>query len=96
MSNRKRLPNRRSNSSIRFECDGFSYLATAGYFDDGALAEIFLEVPGKAGTAVASAANTAAILASLLLQHGVAATDIEHSVTGPIRIALKMFSERRQ
>jgi len=96
MNNRKRLPIRRINSSVRFECEGFSYLATAGYFDDGTLAEVFLEVPGKAGTAVASAANTAAILASLLLQHGVAATDIAHSVTGPIEVALKTFSEGQQ
>jgi hypothetical protein len=92
MTNRKRLPTRRTNASVRFECEGFSYSATAAYFDDGSLSEIFLDV-GKAGTALATNANTAAILASILLQHGVAATDIAHSVTGPISIALKILSE---
>jgi len=92
MNNRKRPPNRRSNASLRFECEGFSYSATAGYFDDGSLSEIFLDA-GKAGTALATNANTAAILASILLQHGVAASDIAHSVKGPISIALKMFSQ---
>jgi hypothetical protein len=94
MSERKRLRNRRRNRLLGFECDGFSYRAAAGYFDDGALAEIFLDVPGKAGTAVQSNANTAAILTSLLLQHGVSPDVIRHSVTaGPIAIALAKFSE---
>jgi hypothetical protein len=88
MTARKRLPNRRGNTSFGFECEGFVYRATAGYFDDGGLAEIFLEVPGKAGTPLESNANTAAILTSLLLQHGVPPERIRHSVAGPIAIAL--------
>jgi ribonucleoside-diphosphate reductase alpha chain len=93
MTARKRLPNRRGNVSVGFECEGHSYRATAGHFDDGALAEIFLEVPGKLGTPLQSNADTAAILASLLLQHGVPPETIRHSVTGPIAIALSEFSE---
>jgi hypothetical protein len=96
MTARKLLPNRRANASLAFECDGFLYRATAGYFADGTLAEIFLEVPGKAGTPVETNAKTAAILTSLLLQHGVAPEAIRHSVAGPIALALTKFSEGKQ
>src|SRR5216684_204419 len=92
MTSRKQLPNRRGNLSVGFVFEGHSYRATAGHFDDGALAEIFLDVPGKAGTPLQSNANTAAVLTSLLLQHGVAPEVIGHSVTGPISIALAGFS----
>ncbi len=92
MTSRKQLPNRRGNLSVGFVFEGHSYRATAGHFDDGALAEIFLDVPGKAGTPLQSNANTAAILTSLLLQHGVAPDAIRHSVSGPIAIALAKFS----
>jgi hypothetical protein len=93
VTDRKRLPNRRGNVSFGFEFEGFAYRATASHFDDGALAEIFLHVPGKLGTPLQSNADTAAILTSLLLQYGVAPDVIRHSVTGPIGIALAKFSE---
>jgi hypothetical protein len=92
MTPRKRLPNWRLNTSFGFECEGFRYRATAGYFDDGTLAEIFLQVPGREGTPLESNANTAAILASLLLQHGVNPEVIRHSVAGPIAVALAEFA----
>lgn len=90
---RERLTDRRGNLSFGFEFEGFKYRATASRFDDGRLAEIFLDVPGKLGTPLQSNAHTAAILTSLLLQHGVPAEIIGHSVTGPIAIALTGFSE---
>ena len=90
---RMRLNDRRGNFSFGFEFEGFTYRATASRFDDGKLAEIFLDVPGKLGTPLQSNANTAAILVSLLLQHGIAPVAIGHSVTGPIAIALAGFSE---
>ena len=93
MNSRKRLPNRRGNMSFGFEFEGFFYRATAGHFDDGGLAEIFLDVPGKLGTPLQSNADTSAILVSLLLQHGVSPVTIRHSVSGPIAIALAKFSE---
>jgi hypothetical protein len=91
MSNRERLPNRRGCFSCSFEHEGHVYRATAGWFLDGRLAEIFLHVPGKLGTPLQSNANNAAILASLLLQHGVNPDVIRHSVTGPIALALAEF-----
>lgn len=90
---RERLPNRRGNVSIGFEFEGHGYRATATWFRDGRLAEIFLDVPGKLGTPLATNAATAAILASIALQHGVDPEVIRHAVTGPIAIALSKFSE---
>lgn len=92
MSNRERLPNRRNGLSFSFECEGHRYRATAGHFPDGRLAEIFLDT-GKSGTPLQVNASNAAILTSLLLQHGVAPETIRHSVAGPIAVALAEFSE---
>jgi hypothetical protein len=88
---RKLLPTRRANSSFSFEHEGHEYRATAGRFEDGRLAEIFLHAPGKMGTPLQSNADTAAVLASLLLQYGVSPEVIRHSITGPIAIALQTF-----
>jgi hypothetical protein len=93
MTDRERLPDRRGNVSFPFEFEGHSYRATAARFPDGRLAEIFLDCPGKLGTPLQSNADNAAILTSLLLQHGVAPEIIRHSVSGPIAIALAKFSE---
>jgi hypothetical protein len=88
-SERRRLPNRRGNASIGFEFEGHQYRATASWFDDdGRLAEVFLDVPGKLGTPLQANADNQAILTSLLLQHGVDSSVICHSITGPIVIAL--------
>ena len=92
MMARERLPNRRENVSIGFEFEGHRYRATATWFRDGRLAEIFLDVPGKLGTPLQSNANNAAILTSLALQNGVDPEVIRHSVTGPIALALAKFS----
>jgi hypothetical protein len=88
---RERLPTRRANSSFSFEHEGHQYRATAGRFADGRLAEIFLHAPGRLGTPLQLNADTAAILTSLLLQHGVEPEVIRHSITGPIAVALQTF-----
>jgi hypothetical protein len=88
---RELLPTRRFNRSLSIECEGHSYRATAGFFDDGRIAEIFLHAPGKMGTPLQANADTAAILASLLLQYGVAPEVVLHSITGPIAVALQKF-----
>ena len=88
---RERLPDRRANSSFSFEFEGHRYRATAGRFADGRLGEIFL-VSDKAGTPLQLNADTAAILARILLQHGVNTEVIRDSVAGPIAIALAEFA----
>jgi hypothetical protein len=90
---RKRLSNRHGNVTIRIESEGFSYLACGAYFEDGGLAEIFIEAPGKAGTPLESNAKNAAIMVSLLLQYGVAPEVILHSISGPIALAIEKLSE---
>jgi ribonucleoside-diphosphate reductase alpha chain len=70
MSARQRLPNRRRSESFSFECNGLKYTATASWFDDGRLAEIFLS-NCKAGSHSDAAAKDSAVVCSIALQHGV-------------------------
>jgi hypothetical protein len=89
---RERLPNRRA--SVRFSLDygGARYLATLSKFADGRIAEIFLDA-AKPDSELAVHANDAAVLASLLLQHGVSAATIRHSISGPIATALAKIDD---
>ncbi len=91
---RKRLPNRRGHLVREFDHAGHHYIAGAGYDDAGNLREIFLD-SGKAGSGVQMHAGDAAILASILLQCGVGAAEIAHSVSGPVAMALAMFGNPR-
>lgn len=87
--NRQRLPNRRASERFSISHDGVPYLVTLSRFDDGRPAEIFLDAH-KPDSALAVHANDAAVLASLLLQHGVDAAVIRRSISGPIATALRL------
>jgi ribonucleoside-diphosphate reductase alpha chain len=63
MTARQRLPNRREHQVIPFEFDGIGFTTGIGRYDDGRLAEIFID-SNKAGSAVEA-------IPSLPLQHGV-------------------------
>ena len=89
-SERERLPNRHNSIADVFNFEGHIYRATASYFGDGRLAEIFFDV-GKAGAAIQVNAENSAILVSLLLQSGVDPETILHSVGGPVAIAIGRF-----
>jgi hypothetical protein len=65
MTERLRLAKRLVHEVIDFEHDGHRYTAGIGRFDDGRIAELFLNC-GKAGTHVEAVARDAAITASLL------------------------------
>ena len=67
---RRRLPNRRAAEITAFEIGGIKYIATIGRFDDGCVAEIFLNV-SKSGSELERGARDSAVLASLGLQHGI-------------------------
>jgi hypothetical protein len=86
---RERLPDRRGSESFQFEHAGFSYTATVSCYSDGRLAEIFLDYK-RPNSQLAEHANDAAVLASLLLQHGVSAAAIRHSISGPLSTALAL------
>jgi hypothetical protein len=97
---RQRLPNRRGHRVISFTAaDGFRYIAGLGYFDDGRLAEIFLDAE-KVGAAIETAARDGAMVASLALQHGVPADTIRHALTrngngeasGPLGMLLDLLA----
>jgi hypothetical protein len=70
MTPRQRLANRRASETFAFECNGLRYLATVSRFDDGRLAEIFLN-NCKAGSHSDAAAKDAAVVCSIALQYGV-------------------------
>jgi hypothetical protein len=76
---RQRLQNRRQHWLYRFECDGQSYTGGIGRFDDGRIAEIFIN-GSKVGTAAETNAQDAAIVASLALQHGCPIESIRHAL----------------
>jgi hypothetical protein len=67
---RERLPNRREHELLDFEHEGRRYTAGIGRFDDGRLAEIFMNVSGRAGDMVEVLARDTAVAASLCLQFG--------------------------
>jgi hypothetical protein len=78
---RRRPQNRRERTLVNFTTsDGFRYIAGLGYFDDGCLAEIFLNAE-KIGTAIKTAARDSAVVASLALQHGVPAETMRRALT---------------
>jgi hypothetical protein len=80
MTGRERLPNRRGHELIDFEHGGIRYIAGIGRFEDGELAEIFLNT-AKHGTAVDVNARDAAVAASLLLQYGCPAETLSRALT---------------
>ena len=96
MTARERLPNRRGHELFDFEHAGIS-TAGVGRFEDGSLAEIFLNTR-KHGTAVDVNARDAA--ASLLLQHGCPIETLRHALTrnadgsasGPLARALDLLA----
>lgn len=88
---RERLPNRRASVVFAFTHGGAHYTGTVSRFDDGRLAEIFIDT-AKPTSALAEHVADAAVLASLLLQHGVSAAAIKHSISGPIAGALEVAS----
>jgi ribonucleoside-diphosphate reductase alpha chain len=54
---------------VEFTHNGFGYTAGVGRFEDGKLAEVFLNAD-KVGTAIETQARDAAITASLFFQNG--------------------------
>lgn len=67
---RQRLPNRRASQQIAFICNDLKYVATASFFPDGRLAEVFI-TNAKAGSHSDSAAKDSAVVCSIALQYGV-------------------------
>lgn len=101
VTDRHRLTNRCSHEVMDFRHRGFRNSGGLGRFDDGRVAEVFLNVVGKAGTGIETAARDSAIVASLALQFGVPAAVIRHALTrntdgsasGPLGTLLDLLSD---
>src|ERR1700712_2723825 len=97
---RRRLPHRRRHQLVDFEHGGFRYTAGLGFFDAGDLAEIFINVPGRSGSAIEAVARDAAILTSICLQYGASVETIRHALTrnndgsagGPLGVVLDLLA----
>jgi hypothetical protein len=101
---RNRLPDRREHTVLDFTtADGFNYTAGLGFFEDGTVAEIFLNAD-KVGTAIETAARDSAVVASIALQHGVSPDVIRHALTrngngeasGPLGTLLDLLASERR
>lgn len=77
---RQRLPNRRAHELVNFEHEGQRFVGGIGRFDDGRIAEMFIN-GHKFGSAAEATAQEAALVASLALQFGCPFERILHSVT---------------
>src|SRR6266566_1807122 len=96
---RQRLPARRAITTLNFEFDGQRYVASAARFDDGRLAELFVNSAGKAGSAADITAADAAVAISIALQYGADAETIraalkrnpDGSAQGPLGRALDLI-----
>jgi hypothetical protein len=76
---RRRLPHRRDAVALHIEHSGHRYRMQVGYFPDGAVGEVFLDA-AKQNSMLDAFAADAAILLSLLLQHGAPPAEIGHAL----------------
>jgi hypothetical protein len=96
---RQHLPNRRASEQFAFACNGLNYAASASFFADGRLAEIFLN-NAKAGSDSDTAAKDSAVVASIALQYGVPLDVIRHALlrdprgvaSSPLGVALDLIA----
>lgn len=101
MTQRERLPVRRPHDVVEFEHLGIAYHAGIGRFDDGRVAEFFLDA-GHVGSAVNVQARDMAVTASLALQSGCSIGTLRHALTklhdgrgaGPLGRLLDLIDEQ--
>ena len=101
MSNRRRLPNRRGSITFELEALGLTFTVTASRFNDGSIAETFIQNP-KTNSAAGVLASDCAIAASLALQFGcpvevlrrALSRDAQGRATGPLGAALDQLAVR--
>ena len=99
---RRHLPQRRAHELIDFEHGGHRFTAGVGFFDDGRVAEVFINVPGRAGSQIEAVARDAATVASIALQYGTPAETIKRALTrnadgsasGPLGAILDLLAGR--
>jgi ribonucleoside-diphosphate reductase alpha chain len=89
VTTRQRLPNRRSHQITVVEHNGFKLIVGIGRYDDGQLAELFVDTH-KTGTAIDTLLKDSAVLLSLALQHGASTDTVRRALsrTGPLAAVL--------
>ena len=80
MSGRKALPNRRAHELRDMQFRGRAYVVGVGRFDDGSIAEVFIDA-SKQATDAADDARDAALVLSLAAQHGCPMETIRRAAT---------------
>jgi hypothetical protein len=80
MTARERLPNRRRSESFEFRHNGFAFTASAGFFENGHLGELFLS-SHKPGSPIEAIARDSAVTVSIALQFGVPIETIRAALT---------------
>jgi len=96
---RTTLPSRRACTTFEFESGGARYTASVAHFEDGGVAEVFLN-NGKINSAADVNARDAAIVCSIALQYGVPVDVIRSALTrnpdgqssGPLGTALDLIA----
>lgn len=97
--NRQRIANRRFSETFDVENEGVKFTATISRFNDGKLAEIFLN-NHKAGSMADVNACDTAVVTSIALQYGAPMEVIRHSLkrnvdgsaAGPLAAALDYYA----
>jgi hypothetical protein len=91
---RERLPNRRSGEMFDFTHGGHKWTVCVGRFDDGRIAELFLDA--EKTSPLVELAQESAIVASLALQSGCPIETLRHALdgrdTGPLGAALGLVN----
>ena len=79
---RRILPQRRACQTFEVGFGGLakSHTITLGFYEDGALGEVFIN-GGKSGELVEAIARDGAVMLSMALQYGVPIETIRHSIT---------------
>lgn len=79
---RRILPQRRRAETFDLAFGGLNkaHVITLGFYDDGALGEVFIN-GGKSGELVEAIARDGAVLLSLALQYGAELTNIASAIT---------------
>jgi ribonucleoside-diphosphate reductase alpha chain len=72
---REHLPDRRRNITRKAKVAGFTLHYTVGFYPDGRIGELFVDV-AKQGTAIRNWASATAMLVSLLLQYGAPLSEV--------------------
>jgi len=82
MTDRRVLPQRRAAETFEIAWGGLerTYAVTLGFYDDGALGEVFVN-GGKSGEQVEAVARDGAVLLSLALQYGVPIASMAGAIT---------------